>query len=468
VPSVGNPWNAASAVHLYRRTTIGASLAVIQTAINRNPLDVVNDIIDEALNMALTEEPEFAFKPRSEYGIFSLLESVLEKDGYARDWIKDLQTFGLRGVLELFWHNHFVTRFDVYESASYMYQYHKLLQTHALGNFKEIVREMGLTPAKMVFLNGSQSTKDDPNENYARELYELFTLGVDNGYTQADIEETARALTGYTNIVEEWGPIEFKPEDHDDGVKSIFGQEGNWGYDDVIDILFDQRAEEISLFITGKLYEYFVNPDRDEMLIAELAVLFRESNWDIALVLRTFFKSEHFFDSHNHSTIIPGHVQHIITFFNEIDIEISELTTFGLYAETTEQGQALFNPVDVAGWPGNRSWIDTTSIAFRWSYLEAQVGIISLFAFGQMQEFVRNVTTETLDVEVVCRDILHYFLPKGLQFESDYEDALINFKGQIPQNYFEDGTWTTDYFATPFQLADLIRFIIRIPEYQLK
>ena len=467
VPSEAMPWNQQRAVHLFRRIGLGANIDTITNALNQDPGWVIDSLIAVAQQLPLTAEPAFANKLKREYGL-AVLESTLEKDGYARNWIIELQKNGLRGRMALFWHNHFVTRFDVYLSASYLYQYHKLLQEHALGNFKDFVRAIGLTPAMLIFLNGNQNAVGNPNENYAREVYELFTLGVDNGYTQQDIVETARALTGYTNIPEEWGPIFFDPDAHDTGLKTIFGKTGAWGYDDVIDLLFEERAPQIATFIATKLYQHFVNPTIDKIVIEELAIVLRNNEWEIAPLLATMFKSTHFFDEKNWSTIIYGHLEHHLIFFNEMGIEISNLTVLGLFGDATANGQAIFNPVDVAGWPGNRSWINTTSLTYRWNYLEGQIGIITLFAFGQLGTLARSITTETKDVEIVCRDLIHYFLPNGFQFEADYEEALINFKGEIPGNYFEDGTWDINYWALPLQVNGLLKFINRIPEYQLK
>ncbi len=467
IPTAAVPWNKLRAVHLFRRAGFSADIDTVLAALTEAPQHVVDNLIQTALDTPLTPEPNFAFKSMSEYGL-AMLESILERDGYAREWILKLQTSGLHGRMTLFWHNHFVTRFDVYESASYMYQYHKVLEENALGNFKEFVRAIGLTPAMLVYLNGTQNAAGSPNENYAREVYELFTLGVDNGYTQADIEETARAFTGYTNITEPWGEILFDPATHDTGEKTIFGQTGNYGYDAVIDLLFEQRSTEIAEFIAGKLYRNFVNPEVCPEMIAELAQVFIDSDWSIAELLRALFKSTHFFDENNFATVIQGHLEHYLIFLNEVGAQLNGLSVFGVYADTTEFGQALFNPVDVAGWPGNRAWINTTNLIYRQNAQESQLGLLSLFSFGELAAFVTQVTDETEDVDLVCRDIIRYFLPKGFQFEADYAAALVNFKGEIPQNYFEDGTWTVNYWATPFQLSGLLGFLVKMPEYQLK
>ena len=466
-PSAGTPWDRRRAVHLYRRAHFGASVDTILAALDRDPTAVASGLVDAALAAPLTPVPDFATKTQAEYGL-ALLESTLEKDGYTRQWIIDLPSFGLRGRMALFWHNHFVTRFDTYESSSYTYQYHRLLQEYALGNFRDFTRAVGLTPAMLVFLNGTRNIASAPNENYARELYELFTLGVDNGYTQIDIEETARALTGYTNVTEAWGPIEFDPATHDAGVKTIFGRTGNWGYDDVIDILFEERGTRIASFIAGKLYEHFVNPTVDEAIVGELAAELLAADFEIAPVLRTLFSSEHFFDERNLGTIIVGHLEHQLIYRSELGSMLNGLSIFSDWAGAGEQGQVLFSPVDVAGWPGNRSWINTTSIRYRWEFQEARAGEGSIFNYGGYQALVRGATDETVDVEIICRDLIHYFVPHGFQFDADYDAALIAFKGEVPQNYFDNGIWTVDYWATPFQLNGLLGFLSRMPEFQLR
>ena len=468
-PTTAAPWDRARAVHLFRRIRFGADIDTVLAALDNSPAGVVDALIQQAQDAPLTPTPDFANKTFADYGGLELLQSVLEKDAYAREWIAALQSFGLRGRMELFWHNHFVTRFDVYESSNYAWQYHRLLQEHALGDFRAFVRAIGLTPAMLVFLNGVENFAGAPNENYARELYELFTLGVDNGYTQTDIEETARALTGYTNVTETWGPIQFDATTYDAGNKTIFGQTGNWDYDDVIDLLFEQRGAQIAEFIAGKLYRHFVNPSPNEDVIAQLAQVFLDNNWSIAELLRALFRSEHFFDELNFATLIPGHLEQFLIFFSEVGAtDINGLTATGLYSGAAENGQVLFNPVDVAGWPGNRAWINTTSLIFRRNTVESQLGLLFLFNFGGWADIVKNATDETQDVEIVCEDLIRYFIPKGLQFDSTFEAALVNFKGEIPQNYFEDGTWTINYWATPSQLLGLLRFLNQLPEFQLK
>ena len=465
--STTQPWTRALAIHLYRRMAFGAGTETIQAALASSPTDLVRNAVTEAVNLPLPPAPPFAGRTQAQYGL-ALLESTLEKDGLAREWVIQLQTGGLRERMAFFWHNHFVTRFDAYESSSYTYQYQRLLRVHAVGNFREFVREIGLTPAMLVFLNGSENVAASPNENYARELYELFTLGDGNGYTQADIVETARALTGYTNVTEAWGPIEFDPATHDNGQKTIFGRTGNWGYADVIRILFEERGRQIATFIAGKIYRNFVNPTPAPTVIADLAQVLLDNDWELAPLLENLFNSEHFYDAANISTIIQGPIEHTLITYNELGVQLNGLSVFSVWAGAGNQGQVVFSPVDVAGWPGNRSWINTTSLAERWTSIEATLGSHLLFGFAVLGETARNATDEAEDVAVICRDMVNYLLPKGLQFEQDFAEALVNFKGDTPPEYFENGIWSIDYWTLPIQFQNLLRFLNRLPEFQLK
>ena len=228
VPSIEKPWDNNRVLHLYRRLGFGASPEMVEEALNQQPADLIDSLIDEAISLPLSPEPEWADWNENDYDDF-FPQRQEQYVNWMHQWMEDMVTNGLRDKLALFWHNHYVTKFDSYLCPSYMYKYHKVLQENALGNFKAFTKAIGQTPAMRHFLNGVQNTNISPNENYARELYELFTLGQDNGYTQQDITETARALTGWVGGFIFCGPVGFLPEYFDDGEKTIFGQIGNWG-----------------------------------------------------------------------------------------------------------------------------------------------------------------------------------------------------------------------------------------------
>ncbi len=219
--------------------------------------------------------------------------------------------------------NHFVTEFEAYGYAPYMFQYYNTLQTHALGNLKEFVREIGINSTMLIYLNGFQNTNMEPNENYARELFELFTLGEGNGYTQDDIIFTAQALTGYNHWDEVGGQIYFDPSTFFDGEKTIFNKVGNWGSVDVINLIFQERKNEVTNFICAKLYEYFVSHVIDDLIeleiIQPLAQTLIDNDFEMVPMLKQLFKSEHFFDEHALGVILKSPYDVIFNFVNETE-----------------------------------------------------------------------------------------------------------------------------------------------------
>ena len=468
-PTNTMPWDATRAGHVLRRLGFGATPEQVQAALTVSPSQLVDTLIEEALNMPLPPEPEWAYWSLDDYDEDNVMNMAVQQ---SRDWLlrwfRDMAANGLREKLSLFWHNHFVTRLDDYICPSYLFQYHQLLQEYALGNFKVFTHEMGRTPAMLVFLDGARNTRFEANENYARELYELFTLGQDNGYTQQDIEETARALTGWVDRQVFCSPINFAPHLHDAGEKTIFGQTGTWGYDDVHDILFEQRAEEVSLHICGKLYRYFVHPQTDEVIVAELAKTFRDNNFEVAPVLRQLLKSEHFFDTYTIGTIVKSPVDAYVGLIRDggFPSENPELISAFLYF-ASQQDQQLFDPVDVAGWPGNRSWLNTNTIALRWESMDLYVYWVFENYPERLREIAKVVSEDSNDPDVVTRAIIDHFTSRGLNNEEEYQAALDAFKAEVPQNYFDEGQWNLDWEIAPAQVALLLRELLRQPDFQL-
>ena len=486
-PSAAQPWNRRRAAHLFKRLQFGASFQEIEDALAQNPLDIVDAIIDEALNTPLPTEPDWAdwalsdYPPDqvSEYATQQVYETVSE-------WLTGMYVGNFRERLALFWHNHFVTRIDDYNCPSYMYQYLTLLRQYGMGNFRTFTYEMGKTPAMLLFLNGVQNTRFEPNENYARELYELFTLGENNNYTQTDIEETARALTGWNGFTEPCAPIDFRPNLHDPGIKTIFGQTGNWNYDDVHNILFTHRQDEIATFICRKIYTHFVSHEPDETIIAGMATTFKNNNFEIAPVLRQLFKSEHFFDEAVLNVHIKSPVEMAIGYLKEAEFPITDFYDadlgynqlfINIYFLTAQLGQQLLNPPNVAGWEGDTIWVNNATLTARWNLSDLFLGATvsqnnpsngTPLALT-LVNLARNISDIPNDPAFVTELIVDLFIPQGLQTPQDYEKATDAFKWEVPENYFEDGSWNLYWEDNIIagQMYSLLRYITRFPEYQL-
>lgn len=466
-PSPAVPWNRLRAQHLYRRLGFGADAATIETALARRPADLVDELLTKARNEPLFAPPEWADWSYNDYTDFNnqLQEQAID---FARIWANAMLAGSVRENFSLFWHNHLVTKFETYLCPSYLYQYHRLLQRHALGNFRAMVEEVGKTPAMLIFLNGVQNNALQPNENYARELYELFTLGRDNGYTQADIVNTARALTGWNGFTTLCEPIGYLPWLHDQGNKTIFGRTGNWDYDDVHDILFSERAQQISHYICTKLYRHYIHPEVDESIVAGLAATFRNANWEIAPVLRQLFQSEHFFDEAVVAVQIKSPVNLFIQYIREAGYPFNEYDRDVALYIASQLGQQFFNPPDVAGWPGHRAWVNTNTLTGRWQGIDYYL----LQAFQQepasLVELAKQLAGENAtDPYLVTQELIDYFVPKGLPDNEAYERATAVFKWQIPQNYFDTGQWNLYWDTVATQVALLLRHISRLPEFQL-
>lgn len=470
IPSTDQPWDRRKVAHLYRRIGFSSNFEQRTNALEQSVADVVDNLIDAAIATPLISAPIWENWTFGDYDNFDE-QSEEQISEWLVKWVNDFFDNPLRGKMTLFWSNHFVTELFAYNCPSYLYQYHTILQQYALGNFKEFVRAIGITPAMLVYLNGADNGKSEPNENYARELYELFTLGADNNYTQQDIEETARALTGYTNVVDECGAILFDANNHDTESKTIFGQTGDWGYDDVIDVLFENRASEIANFICEKLYKFFVHPEPIQGIVSSMASTLILNDWEIASVLRQLFKSQHFFDPEIPNTIIRSPYDLMLGLFNELDFVFpaesrSEIVNYGAYL-----GQFLSSPISVAGWQGNRAWISTSYLTARWDAGDFIVYYTYDNDPSNLQNLAHLIVGNPLesDPSIVTAKIIDYMIPGGLSDPTQYERATLVFKGFVPDNYFETGQWNLSWEAeiVGSQVALLLAYISKMPEMQL-
>ena len=480
VPTFDNPWDAIKVRHLHNRLGFGLPPSLLSDALNASPGAYIDQLIDNAIALAPTTQPAWSPLDPVDYAAngftYSEEENELLVNEVQYTFIKELIDNGVRGRLTLFWHNHFVTRANEYEFAGYAFRYFMALQRNCLGNFKDFVHEMGLDGAMLKFLNGFENTSGSPNENYARELYELFTLGEGNGYTEEDIVETSRALTGYNEYANgENSSIIFNEETYDADNKTIFGQIGNWGYDDVIDLVFAERTELIARYICEKIYVNFVSPEVDDTIrstiINPLGAVFIANNFDIAPVLRTLFKSEHFFDEKAMHTIIKSPIDLIVQFLTttEFDFGGYDMNKEFIYGAARVFDQDILNPPTVFGWPGDRNWINSGTITFRQGFLCEDM---LQWAWDQDQEQFRQmailVSGNSNDADFVATAILEALMGEVPYSMDDYETGIEIFKSPVPSNYFDDNLWTLSFEAVPQQVRELLKYIATLPDYQIK
>lgn len=261
----------------------------------------------------------------------------------------------LREKISLFWHGHFACRVvNIY----FQQQLLNVIRQNALDNFGDLLREVSKSPAMLSFLNNQQNNKKHPNENFAREVMELFTMGRGN-YTEDDVKEGARAFTGWGFNGK--GEFTTRPFLHDNGLKTFLGKTGNFDGDDIIDILLEQKAT--ARFITQKIYKYFVNDEVDRGRVESLAENFYQSNYSIQKLMAGIYQSQWFYEEKNIGSRIKSPVELLVGIRRLIPMEL-ERPEAQLLVERA-LGQILFYPPNVAGWPGGKSWIDSSALMFR-------------------------------------------------------------------------------------------------------
>lgn len=270
----------------------------------------------------------------------------------------------LREKMALFWHNHFACRT---ENPLMVQRYVNVLRKNALGNFGTMLMEVSKEPAMLSFLNNQQNKKGKPNENFAREVMELFTLGHGN-YSETDIKEAARAFTGwaYSKEIE----FEFREKSHDSGEKTLIGQSGNYRGEDVIRILLEQK--QTARYVVGKICRTFVGPAIAPTRIEELSTYFFTSGYDIEKLMRKIFESDWFYEPAIQGTLIKSPVELLIEIQGTLHADFVDTKSL-LYIQKV-LGQVLFYPPNVAGWPGGLNWIDNSSLLFRMQIPEMMSG----------------------------------------------------------------------------------------------
>ena len=261
----------------------------------------------------------------------------------------------LREKMTLFWHGHFACRVRQPNAALSL---HNTTRQHALGKFPALLLAVSREPAMLQFLNNQQNRQAHPNENFAREVMELFTLGRGN-YTETDVKEAARAFTGWG--YDGQGNFRFRARDHDAGTKTFLGRTGNFTGEDVLKRILEQPAA--ATFLVTKVYRFFVNEVPNPAHIAPLATAFRQSGYDIADLMERLFSADWFYEPANVGTHIKSPVELLAGIRRTLGVQIDNDKPLLGYQKAL--GQTLFQPPNVAGWPGGRNWIDSSSLLLR-------------------------------------------------------------------------------------------------------
>jgi len=361
--------------HLYNRAGFGVSYTDLQKLSKKNldkvvdnmlkdsqkddPINLVNDF--ESKRQLLVQAGLYAKKDLNDDEKKMRQQIIREQNEVSRDLniafiTRMINTDApLREKMTLFWHGHFACRSN---NPFFAQQLNNIQRTNALGSFKTLLVEVSKSPAMLQYLNNQQNRKGKPNENFARELMELFTLGRGN-FTEQDIKESARAFTGW--MYDKDGSFIFRQNLHDPGTKTFFGKIGNFEGENIIDIILEKP--ETAQFIARKVYKFFVNDNPNEDHIKELAAHFYNSKYDIASMMKKMFTSEWFYSPENVGTKIKSPAEFLVGLSREFYVTYNKPQV--LIQLQSSLGQYLFNPPNVAGWPGGQSWIDSSSLMLR-------------------------------------------------------------------------------------------------------
>ncbi|MEO0472532.1 MAG: DUF1800 domain-containing protein [Bacteroidota bacterium] len=351
--------------HLYQRAAFGYTLANWQKDRKLSREKLVKKLLKQSERFEPLETGEIKQFSRQELKMLSDEERKALKMSQ-RDSIKSLNVgwinrmanspHQLREKMTLFWHDHFACRLPLQFGATV--RQNNLLRQHALGSFQEMLHAISKDAGMLRFLNNQQNRKDHPNENFARELLELFTLGRGH-YTETDIKEAARAFTGWSSNLK--GEFVFRRFQHDRGEKSFMGQKGNFGGEEILDMVL--ANPQTAHFITEKLYRYFVNQEIDPAVVKSWAQHFYDTNYDIAALLFLMFSSDHFYETKHMGRRIKSPVEYIVHLMRNLNLYFTDKD--GPLLIQRVLGQVLFNPPNVSGWPEGKAWIDSSSLMTR-------------------------------------------------------------------------------------------------------
>jgi uncharacterized protein (DUF1800 family) len=377
-------WDYDAAGHLLVRAGFGGSPAEIQDLAGSG----VQPSVEKLLSWAPAEatSPSWAY-PNSLKDLFDQIrssstpeEKMKARQAFNRanqqqmaeliQWWTQQMTDTKAPLLEkmtLFWHSHFATSAAKVKPAYRMWLQNQTLRTHALGNFGTLTKAISRDPAMMVWLDLVNSRKEQPNENFARELMELFTLGEGN-YIENDIKESARAFTGY-RINPANQEFRFVVNQFDPSVKVFMGKAGPWNGDQIIDIILEQP--QCAKFIVTKIWRFFAYEDPDASLVDALATRFRQAHYELKPLLRTIFTSEEFYSDRAKGAIIKSPVQYLVQARRSLGVCAPEgRALVNMYREL---GQVPFYPPNVKGWDGGKSWINTGTLTYRYLIARALI-----------------------------------------------------------------------------------------------
>ena len=464
------PDNYLQIKHLYHRAGFGIKANGWKRLIKKQPSVLVDQLFRESRQYDVLDVIDFELPDMREVRQMDRedrQELVRKSRQYIRRlnvaWIAKMAEGKamLREKIALFWHDHFACQPRGIRQAQ---QYVNTLRKHALGNFGDLLTAISKEPAMLQFLNNQQNRKAHPNENFAREVLELFTMGRGH-YSEIDIKEAARAFTG-------WGfntqaEFVFRKGQHDFGQKTFLGEKGNWDGDDILKMILEKRRT--AYYITEKLYRFLVNSQVEEAMVKQWADLFYNSGYDIGALVKNILMSEHFYESQYIGKRIKSPVEYLVGLMRQLDLRFKEGQSILFVQQLL--GQVLFQPPNVAGWPEGISWIDSNSLMTRLHLPRIMLSSLSLdvdtkdsFA-GNEDSIGRGAGGRKLQVEVDWEALKKTF---GQTISGEMSEGLASFFIQLPLSTINPAIMNNSntHSKESSLLHQSLKFICT-PEYQM-
>ncbi len=375
-PALAEPIGREGARHLLNRAGFGAAPAEIESFAGLSREQAVERILSGARREARLAPPKFVDEPFTPYRKLRTLSAEelqreqrrnIEQGLQLREWwMREmlLTDSPLTERMTLFWHNHFATSQQKVRVAALMYRQNALLRSEALGNFGTLLRGIARDPAMLVYLDNAGSRRQAPNENFARELMELFTLG-EGRYSEKDVKEAARAFTGWS-LDPDAATFVHRRFWHDAGEKTVLGRTGRLDGDQVLEILL--ARPETAEFLAGKLWREFVSPEPEPAELGRLASVLRDANYELKPLLRAMFSSRAFWAGANRAALVKSPVDLVVGTLRTFEIHPFSLVPAAVASAVL--GQNLFSPPNVKGWPGGEAWINSATLLARRQFLE--------------------------------------------------------------------------------------------------
>ncbi len=452
-------------LHLYRRAGFGISLQQAKDLGKKSIKDIVNGLFSASAVATYLREVEISSVPRGkeaqEQGMSKKDLNTLIKDYTEKlntGWVKQMNT--TQAVLlekqTLFWHNHFACRI---REPYLLQELNNIHRKFAFASFRELLINVSKSAAMLQFLNNQQNKKEHPNENFARELMELFTIGRGN-YTEQDIKESARAFTGW-GFDKDTYDYTFREKQHDSGNKTFMGRSGDFGGEDIINIIMDNKLT--ARYLVTKLYKYYVNDTVHEAHVSQLADYYYNNQYNTEKLLKRIFTADWFYDPGNMGCNIKSPVEFLVSMSRTFNITYNDPKV--LMGIQRGLGQVLFFPPNVAGWPGGKNWIDASTLMLRLRLPSLLIndGLIDFDdrfdepdittdMVSQRQTFVSKKFNTSVNWEAIAAQYKDYTLQ---QLESEFLAVPVNkvFEDAVKQN----NTTNREYILK----------LLSLPQYQM-